>query len=388
MDLKKLILNEKQYMINLRREFHMYPEVSWEEFRTSQRVKEELNKMGINYIPVAKTGILATINGKNEGRKLILRADLDALSVKELNEFEHKSVTDGVMHACGHDGHVAMLLGAAKILHNIRDTFDGEIKLLFQPAEEVCQGMRVVLEENVLGEADGCFGIHIWSDLPCGKISVEEGPRMASGDWGILKVKGKGCHGSMPHQGVDAIVVASAIVMNLQSIVSRELNHLDTNVVSVGMIEGGERFNVIAPEAKITFTVRSFNKNTRMEIPKIIERIAKKTAEAYRAEAELDYYFYGAAAVVNDSEASKIAENSVLKLYGSEYLSKFEKITASEDFGILQENYPGVFVFVGGGNPEKGCDVAHHNGKFDIDEDSLELGCGLTVQYSLDFLNQ
>lgn len=387
MNIKELISQEKPYVTDLRREFHRYPEVSWQEFRTSQRVKEELDKMGVPYISMAKTGILGEIRGKNPGKTLILRADLDALSVKELNSFEHKSTVDGVMHACGHDGHVAMLLGAAKILNSIKDNFDGTVKLLFQPAEEVCEGMRAVMEENVLGEADGCFGIHIWADLPCGKISVEEGPRMASGDYGTLKVTGKGCHGSMPHQGVDALVVASAIVMNLQSIVSRELNHLETNVVSVGTIESGERFNVIAPDAKMSFSVRSFSRETRKRIPEIIERVAKKTAEAYRAEAEIDFYFYGAPAVINEPSHSKIAEEAVVKLFGEETLSKFEKITASEDFGILQEKYPGVFAFVGGGNPEKGCNLPHHNGKFDIDEDCLELGCGLAVQYTIDFLN-
>lgn len=386
MDLKQLLVQEKDYVIQLRREFHQHPEISWEEFHTQKRVKEELDKMGIPHIDIVGTGVLGTIQGKSNGKILILRADMDALSVQELAEHEYKSTVDGVSHACGHDGHLAMLLGAAKILSSIKDSFDGTIKLLFQPAEEVCEGIKQIIKEDVLGKADGCFGIHIWVDVPCGKISIEEGPRMASGDIGKIKVIGKGCHGSAPHQGVDACLVSSAIVMNLQSILSSELPQGETNVFTIGTIKAGERFNVIAPDAVMEFTIRSFNPETRKRIPEIIERIASNTAAAYRAKASIDSLFLGAAAVINDKDHTAIAVKSATKLFGSDVLIHFEKIAASEDFGILQENYPGVFVFVGGGNPEKACNYAHHNGNFNFDEDALYYGTGLATQYALDFL--
>lgn len=209
METRDLAKKYKQYVIDLRREFHMYPEPSLQEVRTSKRIKEELEKMGIPYISVANTGIVATIEGKKSGKTVALRGDIDALSVTEVNDIEFKSKNEGFMHACGHDCHASMLLGAAKVLNEIKDNLNGTVKLFFQPGEEVAQGAKNMIKEGVLEWVDGVFGIHVWSDLECGEVCVEEGPRMASADLFTITVKGKGGHGSAPHQGIDAVVARS-----------------------------------------------------------------------------------------------------------------------------------------------------------------------------------
>ena len=387
MNIKERSSLYKDYVIQMRREFHQYPEVSMEEFRTSKRVKEELDKMGIPYESVASTGVVATIEGKNPGKTVALRADMDALAVNEETDVEYKSKVCGLMHACGHDGHTAMLLGAAKVLNSIKDKINGTVKLLFQPGEEVAKGAKAMIADGVLEGVDGVFGIHLWTDLECGKVSVEEGPRMAAADIFKIKVKGKGGHGSLPHQGIDAVVVSSAIVMNLQSIASREVSPLEPMVVSIGAINSGTRFNVIASEATLDGTARYFNPELKDEVPKMIERIIQNTAATYRAEASLEYT-YGMPATINDRDCSKLAEGTVVNLLGEEGLSLMTKLTGGEDMSEYMSLVPGVLAFVGARNPQKGADYPHHHGMFNVDEDALEIGTALYAQYAVDFLNK
>ena len=264
MDVKALAKNVKDYVIDLRREFHMYPERSGEEFRTSQRVKEELDKLGIPYTTAGGTGVIGIIKGEKPGKTVALRADMDALEVYEKNDIPYKSKTDGLMHACGHDGHTAMLLGAAKVLSMIKNELKGCVKLFFQPAEEIAQGALKMIDDGAMEGVDSVFAIHLWSGLPMGKISVEAGPRMAAVDVFDITVNGKGGHGSAPHEGVDALVAASDIVMALQTIVSRELSPLEPVVVTVGKLVAGTRFNVLASEAKLEGTNRYFNQKLKM----------------------------------------------------------------------------------------------------------------------------
>ncbi|MCT4606155.1 MAG: M20 family metallopeptidase [Marinisporobacter sp.] len=387
MNMKELAQKNKQYIIDLRREFHKYPEPSWKEVRTSKRIKEELDKMQIPYISVAGTGVVATIEGKNKGKTVALRADIDALQVNEANDVSYKSQNEGIMHACGHDGHGAMLLGAAKILNESKERINGTVKLFFQPAEELAEGAEKMVQEGVMEGVDGVFGIHLWSDLPCGTVSVEEGPRMASADLFKIKVVGKGGHGSLPHQGVDAVVVASAIVMDLQSVVSREISPLESAVVSVGKFVGGTRFNVIADEAVLEGTTRCFNNQIRKDFPKMLERIAKNTAASYRAEAELEYT-PGTPATINEVVCSRVAEKSVEKLLGKEGIIKMEKVTGGEDFAMYLEKAPGTIAFVGVRNEEKEADYPHHHPRFNMDEDALPIGSALYAQFATDFLNE
>jgi amidohydrolase len=385
MDIKELAKKYKQYVIDMRREFHMYPESSWHEVNTSRRIKEELDKMDIPYISVAGTGIAATIKGGKPGKTVALRADIDALEVQEANDIEYKSKNDGMMHACGHDGHGAMLLGAGKILNDIKDEIEGTVKLFFQPAEEITEGAEQMIKEGVMEGVDGVFAIHLWADIEYGRVSVEAGPRMAASDIFKIKVSGKGGHGSMPHQGVDAIVAASAIVMDIQSIVSREISPLDPAVVSIGMFNSGTRFNVISNEAVLEGTTRCFNKDVRDKFPGIIERVVKNTAKSYRAKAEVEYT-YGTFPTINNEYCSKIAEKSVEKILNREAITLFEKITGAEDFSYFLEKAPGVLAFVGIRNEAKQACYPHHNANFQMDEEALEIGTALYAQYAVDFL--
>lgn len=387
MNIKELANKYRDYIIDLRREFHMYPESSWEEVRTSSRVKEELDKLEIPYISVAGTGVLATIKGEKPGKTVALRGDMDALETTETNGIPYKSKHDGKMHACGHDGHTAMLIGAANILNDIRDEINGTIYLIFQPAEEVAGGAKKIIEEsNFMDEVDSIFGIHLWSDVEAGKVSVEAGPRMASADFFTINIKGKAGHGSMPHQGIDAVVAASATVMNLQSVVSRELSPLDSATLTVGSFHSGTRFNIIAGDAKLEGTTRCFKPEIRKKFPEIIERIAKNTAASYRAEATLSYN-WGTPSTINDESCSKIATASVEKLLGKDGVVEMEKTTGGEDFAYFLEKAPGVFAFVGIRNEEKGACYPHHHDKFNMDEDALEIGAALYAQYAIDFLD-
>lgn len=372
------------YMVEMRRYFHENPEPSSEEYNTSAKIKSELDKMGIPYISIAGTGVIGTITGVKPGKTVALRADMDALQVNECTGLPFASKKEGLMHACGHDGHIASLLGAAKILNEIKDEIHGTVKLFFQPAEETAQGAKKMIEEGALEGVDGVFGIHLWADIELGKISVEAGPRMASTDLFRIKVTGKGGHGSLPHQGVDAVVVGSAIVMNLQSIVSREVSPLEPAVVSVGQIKSGSRFNVIAPDAFMDGTTRAFSAEVRGKFHSMIDRIAKNTAEAYRATAVTEYE-YLVPVTINDERCSAIAEEAVRETFGEEALTKFPKITGSEDFSYFSNEREGVLCFVGTGTENY---YPHHHPKFAVDERALPISASMYAAYAVNYLKK
>jgi len=387
MDVKTLAQGTRQYVIDLRREFHQNPELSWQETETSKRIKRELDRLGIPYRPVADPGLVATIRGAHPGKTVALRADMDALEVTEANDVAYKSRTAGVSHACGHDAHMAMLLGAAKILNDIKADLRGTVQLIFQPAEELVAGATTVINEGGLDGVDTIFGIHIVGYLPIGLVVAQPGTRLSSADHFEIIVKGKGGHGGMPHQGVDAIIAASAVVMNLQSIVSRECDPTEPVVISVGKFNAGTRFNVIADVARLEGSVRLFNKELGRQMPGILERIARKTAQAYRAEAELKYTI-GTPPTVNDPVCTRRAAATIHKIVGDKALLEIPPVTGAEDFAYYAEKIPGVFIFRGAGNPAKGAIHPQHHEKFTIDEDALEIGTALNVQYALDFLNE
>lgn len=387
METTQLAKENKDYVISLRRYFHQYPELSMEEFETSKKIKEELDKMGIKYVSAGGTGIIANIKGNKPGKTIALRADMDALPVEELTNFQYKSKIDGHMHACGHDAHMAMLLGAAKILNDMKDQINGTVRLIFQPAEENAKGAHAMIKDGALDGVDSIFGIHIWAQVPVGKVSIEPGPRMASTDWFYIDVKGKGGHGSQPENCIDAVVVSSAIVMNLQTLVSRETRPHNPLVLSIGILNSGTKLNVIAEEGHMEGTTRCFDPELRKQLPIKMERIIKSTAEAFGATATLKYDFAGSA-VINDPQCAEIGQGSVEKILGKEGNYHFEKVTGGEDFCHYLDKVPGALAFVGCKNDERNCCYAHHNGKFAIDEDSLEIGTALYAQYAIDFLNK
>lgn len=387
MNIAELSKKYKQYVVDMRREFHMHPELSMHEERTAKRIMEELTKMGIPCVSIAGTGVLGIIKGKYIGKTIALRADIDALEVTEKNDVPYKSQNEGIMHACGHDSHAAMLLGAAGILNDMKDELKGTVKLMFQPGEEVAKGARKMIEEGVLDGVDEVFGMHVMGNFPTGKIAIGSGARMASADVFKITVKGKGGHGSMPHLAVDALLAASAIVMNLQSIASREVSPMDTVVVSVGKLVSGTRFNVIADEAVMEGTTRCFSYEVRDKLPEMMKRIIKSTAETYRAEAELEYNFLTAPTINNEASTER-ARKSIEKLMSKDAVMEMPKVAGSEDFSEFLEKVPGTFVIVGTANEAKGTCYANHHPQFDIDEDMLEYGAALHAQYTVDFLNE
>ncbi len=387
MSIKELAKEYKPYAIKMRREFHMHPEPSMKEVRTSDRIIEELESMGIPCKKAAGTGVIGIIDGKGPGKTIALRGDIDALDLQEMNDVPYKSQNPGFMHGCGHDGHAAGLLTAAKILKKESDKFNGRVKLLFQPGEEVAKGAKKLIEEGALDDVDGIFGIHLWNDCPVGKVSVEAGPRMASAGLFKVYVTGKGGHGSMPHQGIDAVVVGSAIVSNLQSLVSREISPLNPAVLSVGIFNAGSRFNVLAGEAYLEGTTRCFDYDLNDAFEPMMRRVVEKTAESYRAKAVLDYEQL-IVPTINTPEMSAIGEQAVDELLGKDGLILYEKTTGGEDFAFYLQKVPGAFAFVGSRNEDKIPLYPHHHPKFDIDEDALEVAAGLYAQYAVDFLSK
>lgn len=388
MSVKALAAKYKDEMIALRRWFHQHPELSLKEYNTSKRIKEELDKLDIPYETIGETGVLGTIKGGKEGKTILLRSDMDALEVTEKNDFEFKSVNDGVMHACGHDAHTAILIGAAKILKELQEEIPGTVKLCFQPAEELAQGAKMMIEEgHVLDGVDGAFGGHVWAGVPVGQVDVTEGPRMASADMFVIRITGKSGHGSMPDQALDTVVCGSDIVMALQTIASREISPLEPIAITVGTFNAGTRFNIIAGEAELTGTTRCFNPDIWAVIDKEIERVAVKIGEAHRCKVEVEYHKM-TPPTINDNELAKLARESVVKVMGEEGVTRIEKTTGGEDFAFFANAVPSVFAFIGCANPDKFEAMPHHHECFQIDEDCMEYGAAVYAQYALDFLNQ
>lgn len=377
----------QDYAVSMRREFHRHPELSLKEVETAKRIRAELTKMEIPYEEVAGTGTIATLKGKKEHPVIGLRCDIDALPIHEVKDLSFRSENEGVMHACGHDGHISMLLTAAKVLSEHRDELECTVKFIFQPAEENMNGAKKVLASGKVGKLDTVAGMHIFPQLPCGTISVDPGPRYTSAAFMNIKIIGKSGHGAMPQYAVDPIYVGAKVVDALQSIASRETSPMDTVVVSICTFHSGTMANIFAETAELSGTVRTFNPQLQKELPGIIERVIKNTCEAYRASYEFDYYA-DIPATINDERCSEIAAGSVRKILGEEGLIKFAGTPGGEDFAYFLEQFPGVYAFVGCRNEEKDCCYSLHHERFDLDEDALVNGAAFYVQYTLDAQSQ
>jgi amidohydrolase len=387
-DVKKAAEAQKEYITNERRYLHAHPELGTKEINTTKHIVEELQKMGIETITFPDiTGAIGIIKGSKPGKTVMLRADIDALPIQENDHGQsYISTTPGVMHACGHDCHTAMLLGAAKILSEHRDDIHGTVKLIFQMAEEIGTESRHYVEKGCLDDVDAIFGMHIWALIDSGHFNLEDGERMACSDRITIKVKGKASHGSAPQEGKDAIVAASAIVMGLQTIVSRSNDPQNSLVVTVGAMNGGQQTNVLAEEVELVGTVRTFNKEFRKHIPELIEEKAKNIAKAYGCEAEC-IYFFGPAPLINDhKELNDFARSAVTQMMGDQALMHLDKQMGAEDFSVYMEKVPGVFGFLGCRNKEKGICCVHHHPDFQVDEDVFPAGTGIYVQFALNFL--
>jgi len=379
--------NIQEWMVELRRDFHKHPELSYKEYRTSKIVKAELKKLGIEVIPIGETGVVGIINGKEDGPVIGLRADMDALPVTEATGLPYASENKGVMHACGHDAHTSMLLGAAKILSEMKDEFKGTVKLIFQPAEEDGSGAQTMIDRGALNnpDVDVIVGMHVFTDFPHGKVVIQEGPLMASGDQFRIEIIGKQCHGSAPWQGVDANVCAAAIIQGVQTLVSRVNDARSPIVVNMGTVDGGERFNITSGKVVLEGANRTFSQETREKLPKWIENMVKGICYAYGCEYKFEY-MYRCAVTNNDVALTRKIKESIEKVIGKENVLATEKIMGSEDFSMYQLKIKGTFMLLGAGSEEKGCIYPLHSEHFNFDEDVLSTGAASYAKAALAYL--
>jgi amidohydrolase len=376
-------------VIGWRRHLHRNPEISFEEEETSRFVYETLESFGgLELSRPTPTSVVAQLVGKGPGRTVALRADMDALPIEEENDFEFASRNPGVMHACGHDGHTAMLLGAAKILVGMREEINGEVRFLFQHAEELYPGgAEEMVEAGVMEDVDAAVGIHLWSGLEVGKIGVVYGPMLAAPDTFEISINGRGGHAAMPHQTADAIAIGAQVVANLQHVVSRNVDPLENVVVSVTKFAGGMTHNVIPGTVEMVGTVRTLNEELRAKVPETMERIIGGITAAHDASYKFEYQ-RGYRPVVNDEEVTRVVEETVRELFGERALEMMPPIMGGEDFSAYQRVVSGTFVFVGAGNEAKGITYPHHHPRFTVDEDALENGVKMHVNVAFGLLDK
>lgn len=388
--LKVLDLARKysNYVIDRRRFYHQIPELSLQEYETTKNLVKDLEEMGVDEVITFPDyqGAIAIIKGGKPGKTVMLRADIDGLPVAEKTGLPYAS-TNGNMHACGHDSHMAMQLGAAKILVDLKDELEGNVKLLFQSGEEVGYGAKYYIEKGHLKDVDAVYGNHIWSDIEAGKFSLEAGERMAACDVFKIIVEGVSSHGSAPHLGNDALVAAASIVMNVQTFVSRVNNPLDPMVVTIGTINGGQRFNIIANHIEMEGTTRAFSKEARGSIEKELRKIIENTGKALGVKARLEYDYFTNPIINEHEDLNNLARNAATKLFGEDSLVHMEKLLGAEDFCFFMDEVPGFYGFVGCYNKEIDAIYNNHNDKFNVDESTLYTGSALAAQFAYDFLN-
>jgi len=384
LDVNELVKSVQGTVIEWRRYLHQNPELSFQEEKTAQFIYDTLSSFGhLEISRPTKTSVMARLIGKQPGCVLALRADIDALPIQEQNDFSFVSQNRGVMHACGHDGHTAMLLGTAKVLTQFIDQIHGEVRFIFQHAEELYPGgAEEMVQAGVLDDVDLIVGAHLWSPLETGKIGIISGPAMASSSEFWININGKGGHASAPHETVDSIVVASQVVTNLQSIVSRSTNPLDTLVLSVTRIIGGTANNIIPGSVELSGTVRCFDPKLQDQVPILMEKIISGITEAYGATYEFNYK-KGYRTVNNNEELTREVEEIVQEVFGEAAVEYLQPIMGGEDFSAYQQKVPGCFIFIGSRNEELGIDQPHHHPRFSIDEDALPLGVRLMTDFAL-----
>jgi len=378
----------RETVIGWRRRLHQDPELSFHEERTAQFVYDTL--CGVDGLEVSRpttTSVMARLRGAHPGPVLAIRADMDALPIQERNTHDFVSRNPGVMHACGHDGHTAMLLGAVHVLSGLRQELHGEARFFFQHAEELHPGgAEEMVNAGVMDGVDAVIGAHLWSPMDVGKVGVGIGPMMAAPDTFQITVRGKGGHAAIPQQTVDSIAVAAQVVTNLQHIVARNVDPIDNAVVSVTQFHAGTTFNVIPETAELAGTVRTFDAALRQKMPELLERIVKGVTQAHGATYDFTYE-RGYRPVINDVQVSERMRRIVQNTLGPEALIAVRPTMGAEDFSAYQQRAPGTFFFVGARNDARGIVQPHHHERFDIDERALDLGTRLFVAAARDFLS-
>ncbi|WIM38950.1 M20 family metallopeptidase [Paenibacillus sp. PK4536] len=376
-------------MVEWRRHLHRNPELSYQEHNTMKFIADQLIAFGIDtQSGVGDTGVIGTIKGSLPGKTVALRADIDALPIQDEKECEYASQVEGVMHACGHDGHTAGLLAVARYFSENRDTLKGEIRLIFQPGEEVCPGGALkMIAAGALEGVDVIYGVHLWSPLPVHTLASAAGPIMASVDDFVIDITGKGGHGGIPHVTVDSVLTGAQLVVQLQSIVSRNVNPLQPAVLTIGTINSGTAKNIIAETCRITGTVRTFDEETRAVIRKRFEEVTQHTCAMNGATVEIDYMM-GYPPLVNHAGETERFFQVAKAVFGEEQVQVTPPMMPAEDFSYYVQQVPGCFIFVGAGNEYKGITYPHHHPRFDIDEAAILNAAKILVSMAENYLEQ
>lgn len=372
----------REQLVTWRRDFHMHPEMGFQEHRSAEIIADWLRHQGYQVkTGVANTGVVGLMRGQEGGPVVMARFDMDALPISEANETDYASQNPGVMHACGHDGHMAIGLGVATLMAKRRHELNGTLKLVFQPGEEGMNGAEVMVKEGVLENPrpDVALITHLWNDKPVGNLDVTAGAVMAAAEKWSCTVRGEGGHGALPHQTVDPVVVAAHIVTGLQTVISRNVSPLETAVVTVGTIEGGDAFNVIPGAVEMSGTIRTYNPEVRKTVLRRVRDIFENVAIAHGAQAELDITALSPA-VINDADVTKVVRAAAEAIVGPENVSSGERTMGSEDAAFFTREVPGCYFFLGSANAERELDAPHHNPHFDFDEDALPIGVAVMMQ--------
>ncbi len=384
MGIHPYIAQDREYLVSMRQYFHQNPELSMQEYETARRIEQELSAVGIPTQRVGETGVLGIIRGKKPGgKKIVLRADMDALPIQDSKTVPYASCKPGVMHACGHDAHAASLLGAARALKRLEDTFGGEVDLVFQPGEEYGKGAVIFLNSGLLEGAQRSFGVHMQSNLPVGQVAMSSGAENASVDHFTIRVQGKRAHISTPQLGVDALYAASQMVVALPQITTRLVSPTDPALIGVGVLRAGEGYNIVAQEAVLEGTVRCFSPETRALVSQKIEEVAVHTAAVLGATVQVEIESF-TSALINDPVVYAETVPVVERVVGAGNLKAKELSLGGDDMAEIIRKIPGVYAFVGSGSPEKpGSQAAHHTSEFDIHEDCLPIAASLYTEFAL-----
>lgn len=389
MDLKTKIAELKDWLVEIRRTIHMHPELGFEEVETSKLVAQWLEKFGLEVkTGIAKTGVVGLLRGAKPGKTVAIRADMDALPIEEANEVPYRSQIKGKMHACGHDAHTTILLGVARFFSPLREQIKGNIKWIFQPAEEGGGGGKIMAEEGVLEDpkVDAIFGAHVYPDLSIGQVGIHEREGLAATDRFIIKLLGKGGHGAYPHLCKDPILAAGHLITQIHSIVSRNVPPLDSAVITIGKINGGTAFNIIPDEVELIGTVRSLTPQVREILKRRLEEEVQGIARSF----SIDYQFtfnYGYPALINDPAMSRLVADVCTRAVGQENVIYVKPSMGGEDFAYYLQKVPGAFFRLGCRNEQKGIVQTFHNANFNIDEDVLPFGVEVFVHIIDEFLD-
>ena len=378
----------RDYMVGLRQNFHQNPELSFQENNTSQRIADELTKLGYAVsVGVGRTGVIGLLEGNKTGPVILIRADMDALPIQETNQVDYSSKRNGVMHACGHDGHMAVSLAVARLLAEDRKEIRGTVKFAFQPAEEIGQGAQAMITDGLLTNPvpDVALGLHLLNTIPVGKIALESGPVMAAFDGWQCIVKGSGGHGAEPHKAVNPISVLAQIVPLLESLPAKEASPFSPIVLSIGQIQAGSMISIIPESGMIAGSLRSYDPETRQRMIRRMEEIFTGIANASQCQTEIKIT-PDTPALVNDIEVTEVVRKAVLKVVGHENVVGDQKSMLSEDFSRILSVIPGCYFFVGSQNIEKGLQAPHHNPNFNFDENALTIGASILYEAVSDYL--